>query len=169
MMALSPCCALADQRSASLVDSFREFCTLEPPNFARLDAKAAAMGLPILQDMGNPRQAGQFVHSKSWTMTLGTRSHEVVASEARGPRGEVAACGIGAADARGNDVKDDLIKRLNLGPPFHETVSQDGQRRMTTWRIKVVSVDLTLLLADGTPTNSPGVYLTLLQEPDAGR
>ncbi|HYS47542.1 MAG TPA: hypothetical protein VEM36_02080 [Xanthobacteraceae bacterium] len=168
-MALLAGSASADERSAALVNSFRFFCTLELPDFSRLDANATKLKLPVRNDVGTPRQNGQFAHSKSWLVPLKSGPYELVASEARGPKGEVAACAIGAPDARGEDVKQDLIKAMGLGPPSREAITENGRWRETTWRERWGSDDVTLLLTDATPANAPGIYLTVLHELGPGQ
>jgi hypothetical protein len=165
-MALYAGSACADERVASLVNSFRVFCTLEVPDFAALDAKATAMKLPVLDDLGTPRRDGPFVHSKSWLMRLTAGTLAVVAAESRGPKGEVVGCGIYAPNAGGDEVKLELMKAMDLGDPFNENVSDDGQR-ITIWRTKIGSDDVTVMLA--APVNAPGFHLTLMQELPAGR
>jgi hypothetical protein len=156
--------ACANERSAELVNSFQTFCTPGPPDFAALDAKATAMNLPVRKDIVPPSHAGQSARAKSWLISLKSGSHELVASEARGPNGEVASCGIGAEDVDGEDMKQELIKVQ--GAPLRETASADGSQRVTVWKY---ADDVTLLLADGTPMKIPGMYLTLLHQKNTSR
>jgi hypothetical protein len=159
----------AGERSAALVDAFHTSCVGELPNFARIDAKAIAANLPVNMDAGTPRQPdGPFNHIKSWMVELPTGSYELSAVEARGPAGEVASCAITAPDALGEDVKQDLMKTLNLAPPDREAVSPDGLRRSSAWRVKVQDQGVILLLIDGTPANGPGVYMNLTHRLVAG-
>jgi hypothetical protein len=163
-MALYAGIAHADERVAAMVNSFRLFCTLETPNFTALDAKATAMKLPVIDDQGTPRQAGSFARSKAWLMPLTSGTHAVTAAESRGPKGDVVACGIYSPDARGDEMKLELVKAMGLGPPLKENVSAEGQR-VTTWRLKMGPDDLTLMLAG--PASGAGFHLTLMREPQA--
>jgi hypothetical protein len=156
--------AHAGQRSADLVNSFQVFCMPGPPDFAAIDAKATAMKLPVRKDVSMPQQPGQFSHAKSWLVALESGSHELVASEARGPKGDSAACGIGAEDVDGEVMKQELVKVV--GAPFRTTSSGDGTQRLTAWKY---ADDVSLLLADGTPMKIPGMYLTLLRQTNASR
>ncbi len=158
--------AYANERSAELVNSFQTFCLPGPPDFAALDAKAAAMKLAVRKDAGTPRQPGQFAHSKSWLVTLKSGNHELVAGEARGPNGEVASCGIGADDVDGEEVRQDLVNTMKLGAPARQSATADGTQRVTSW---TYTDDVTLLLADGTPMKIPGIYLTLLLQKKTSR
>jgi hypothetical protein len=158
--------AYANERSAELVTSFETFCIPGPPDFAALDAKATAMKLPVRKDVTAPPQPGQSAHAKSWVMSLSTGSHELVASEARGPDGEVASCGIGVEDVGGEEIKQELVKAMKLGAPLRETASADGSQRLTVWKY---SDDASLLLADGTPMKIPGIYLALVHRTNVSR
>jgi hypothetical protein len=159
--------ARADGRSASLVNSFQVFCALQMPNFFELDAKANAMKLVVRKELGTHQAQGQFAHSKSWLVTLETGTHELVATEARGPKENIVGCGIGAADVRGSDMREELTRTMHLGKPVREAASADGKQRLTTWKINVGPDQVTLLLADRAPTDEPGIYLTLLHETPA--
>ena len=155
----------AGERAASLVNSFAVMCTLEPLDFSRSEAKATAMKLPVRKDLRSPPDpSGQFIHSKSWLLPLKSGPHEFVAAEARGPKGDVKSCGIGAPDVDGNDFKTELTKALKLGRPVGEGTLPGGERR-TAWRYGPERLDL--MLVDGSPKSQPGVYLTLTKKPSA--
>ena len=158
--------AYANQRSAELVNSFKTFCTPGPPDFAAIDAKATAMNLAVRKDAGTPRRPGNFAHSKSWLVSLDSGSHELVAGEGRGSNGEIASCGVGAEDIDGEEMRQELVKAMNLGAPLRQTATADGTQRVTAWKY---GDDVTLLLADGTPMKIPGMYLTLLRQTNTDR
>jgi len=149
--------AHADERSAELVDSFMAFCTPGPPDFAALESKAAAMHLPVRKDV-SLGAAGQ---TKSWQVTLKTGVHELVASNIKGRAGYVASCSIGAEDADGEQIKQDLIKAMKLGAPDREANTPDGAQRLTLWKY---GDEVTLMLADGTPMKIPGTILALMRQ-----
>jgi hypothetical protein len=157
----------ADERSAALVEAFRAVCASDLPNFARIEATAAAENLPVNLNAGIPRGAGPFNHIKSWIVSLPSGTHELSAVEARGPAGEVATCAITAGDARGDEVKQELMRALNIGPPERENVTPDRMRR-SAWRLQLHGHSLILLLMDATPTNAPGVYLNITHRLVAG-
>jgi len=161
--------ARADERSSAIVEAFRAACMAELPNFAHIDAKAAAANLPVNLDQGTPRQPeGFFNHLKSWLVTRATGAYELSATEARGPAGEVAACAITAPDPLGEDVKQDLMKALNLGPAEQEAISPDGERRSSGWWVDLQGERVILLMIDGSPAKGPGVYLNLTHRLAAG-
>jgi hypothetical protein len=153
--------AYANERSSEVVSSFRMFCTPGPPDFAALDAKATAMKLSVRKDVAAPQQPGQSARSKSWLVSLAGGRHELVASEARGPNGEFATCGVGAEDVDGEDLRHELIDAMKLGAPLRQSFSADGAQRLTVWKFPG---DLSLMLADGTPMKIPGMYLTLVHQ-----
>jgi hypothetical protein len=155
----------AGERAASLVNFFAVMCTLEPLDFARSEAKAAAMKLPLRKDLRTPPDpSGQFIHSKSWLLPLKSGPHEFTIAEARGPKGEVRSCGIGAPDVDGNDLKTEMTKAMKLGRPGSEGTLPGGERR-TAWRYGPDRLELALV--DGSPKGQPGVYLTLTKNPPA--
>jgi hypothetical protein len=162
-MACAP--AHANERGAALVNSFQSFCTPESPDFAAVDAKATAMNLPVRRDVTGP-QGGQTTHAKSWVIALTSGSHELVASETRGPKGAASSCGIGAEDISGEDLKGELIRAMQLGAPDRQTVTADGTQRLTVWKY---GDDASLMLADATPINLPGIYLTLMHQTNTSR
>ena len=153
--------ACANERSAEVVSSFQMFCTPGPPDFAALDTKATAMKLSVRKDVVAPPQPGKSARSKSWLVSLASGRHELVASEAHGPKGEFATCGIGAEDVDGEDLRHELINAMKLGSPSRQSFSADGAQRLTVWKFPD---DLSLLLADGTPIKIPGIYLTLVHQ-----
>lgn len=158
--------AYANERSADLVKSFQALCASAPLDFAALDAKATAMNLAVRKDVMAPQQAGRSARSKSWLVPIDGRSHELIATEARGPDTEVQSCGIGADDVDGEELRRDLVEAMKLGAPLRQTATADGAQRLTTWKY---ADDTVLLLADGTPMKIPGIYLTLQRQRDTSR
>jgi hypothetical protein len=148
--------AHANERSAELVDSFMAFCTPGPPDFAALEAKAAAMNLPVRKDV-SLGAAGQ---TKSWQVTLKSGVHELIAGKVKGPAGDAVGCSIGAEDVDGEQIKQDLIKAMKLGAPDRVASTPDGAQRVTSWKYD----DANLILADGTPMKIPGMMLTLMRQ-----
>jgi hypothetical protein len=156
----------ANERTAELVNAFQTFCMPGPPDFAALDAKAAGMNLSVRKDVTSPPRPDQHGHVKSWLVSLASGRHEIVASEARSPKGDLDSCGIGAEDVDGEDMRQELIKAMNLGTPLRQTVSVDGMQRLTTWKY---ADDDELFLADGTAARIPGIYLTWLHSMNKSR
>jgi len=155
--------AHATERSAQLVNSFQTFCTPGPPDFAATDARAAEMKLEVRRDMASQSPVA---HTKSWRLSLPSGAYELVAAEAHGPKGDAGSCGIGAEDVDGDDIKQELVKAMNLGPPLQQSVSADGMQRLTSWKY---GDDMTLFLADATPYKVPGMYLSLVRQKNFNR
>jgi hypothetical protein len=153
---VAPGLACATERSAQLVTSFQSFCTPGPPDFAATDARAGQMKLEVRRDTATQSPVA---HTKSWRLVLASGSYELVAAEAHGPKGDAGSCGIGAEDVDGDDIKQELVRALNLGAPLQQSVSADGMRRLTSWKF---GDEMTLFLADGTPFKAPGMYLSLV-------
>jgi hypothetical protein len=151
--------AHASERSADLVNSFQGFC-MPTPDFAALEVKATAMQLPVRRDSTSPPKPGEFGRIKSWVISLASGRHELVASQARSPKGDLDSCGIGVEDVDGEDLRQELVKSLSLGPPLRQSWSADGTQRVTTWKYS----DDELFLGDATSIKLPGAYLTLLHQ-----
>jgi hypothetical protein len=161
-IAVSLVCAAtahASERSADLVASFQSFC-MPTPDFAALEVKAATLKLPIRKDSTAPPKPGESGHVKSWVISLASGKHELVASQARSPKGDLDSCGIGVEDVDGEDLRQELVKALSLGPPLRQAWSVDGAQRVTTWKLS----DDELFLGDATSIKLPGAYLTLLHQ-----
>jgi hypothetical protein len=146
--------ASASERSMELVNSFASFCTPGPLDFAALDAKATAMNLPVRNDTTR----GPTTHTKSWLVTLKSGKHELMAGQTHDADGDAVGCSIGAEDANGDDVRQELIASLKLGAPMREVPSADGAQRITMWKY---ADDVTLMAVDGTPMKIPGILLML--------
>ncbi len=156
----------ANERAADLVNFFQTFCTPGPPDFAALDAKATGMNLSVRKDVTSPPRLDQYGRVKSWVVALTSGRHEIVATEARSPKGDLDSCGVGAEDVDGEEMRQELIKALKLGAPLRQTVSVDGMQRLTTWKY---ADDDELFLADGTAAMIPGIYLTWLHSMNKSR
>jgi hypothetical protein len=140
-------------------------CTIKPLNFAAIEAKASAMKLPERRTIKTPpAPSGYYNWTRSWLLPLKSGSHELVASETRGPAGLVEGCGIGAPDVDGEDFKATLAETMKLGKPARQEMSPDGSKRLMMWRW---AGDV-LTLIDASPGSKPGIYLSLLNK-SAGR
>jgi hypothetical protein len=155
--------AYAGDRAAQLVNSFQVMCMLESLDFARSDAKATAMKLPVRQDVQPPPDsAGYFNHAKSWLLPLKSGPHEFMISETHGPKADIKACGIGAPDVDADDFKAELTKSMKLGQPSVEKTSPDGKFRNTVWAVN----NLYFMVSDGSPRNvKQGIYLLVSDKP----
>jgi len=121
--------------AAQLVNSFQIMCTLEPLSFARSEEKAGLMRLPVREDLRTPANAsGHFMRSKSWLLPLKSGPHDFVVSEGVGPKGDIKACGIAAADVGKDDLQAEMVKTMKLGKPATESVSADGTLSTAIWR-----------------------------------
>lgn len=158
--------ALAGARSVQLVASFQMFCSLEAADFSAVNDKATAMNLRVLKDREPQRGTRSAARFKAWAVDLATGTHELLVSEASGPKGRVVGCGIAATDAVAAEVREDLIKGMRLGNPSSEQVSREG-KHVTTWVIQSEPETITLVQTDLAPTHVPGVLVTLLKGPTA--
>lgn len=156
--ALGPA-AYAMDRPDSLAASFQGFCTPEPPPFAQIDQKASSLHLPVIDDIGRSQSSGQFLHSKSWAVTLPDGPHDLVAVEGNGPDGFVTSCAISANDPEGAALKAALVRKLGLTQAASESLSKDGARKITQW---AWGKGGTLTLVDATPQSKPGAMIVLM-------
>ena len=150
--------AQADDRAASLINSFAVLCTLEAPVFDKINQKVAAMKLPVRQDIGTSKDRGAFARSKSWLVPLTTGPHELLAAEANGPEGYVRSCGLSAPDPNGESFKKELVSQMKLRSPSSESTSQDGVMRVTVWK-DAFGAGTLLQLFDATPKAKPGAIV----------
>lgn len=119
--------AEAMTREASLINSFEVLCTLEPPNFQRIEQKAEAMKMASYQDVAPPKETdGSFDRTKSWIVTLTDGPHVLFATEMNGPKGHVVSCGIGANDPIGASFKKELMTEMKLGSPTVDGLLSNG-------------------------------------------
>jgi hypothetical protein len=154
----------AGERSAAVVREFQAACATELPDFDRIEARAVAENLPVKLDAGTPRGDGFYNHIKSWIVTRESGLHELSAVEARGPAGDVSTCALTASDVTGDEVKQDLMRVFDIGPPGRENVTPDGLRR-SAWLLRVEGEEVVVLLMDPTPVRRPGIYLNLTYGP----
>jgi hypothetical protein len=160
--------AHADERSAATIEAFSKFCLPGPPDFAMIDARAAATKLEVDKDVSMPLPLGQSAHSKSWHARLdGGGAYNLIAAEARGPSRESASCGVGVENVDRDSLQRELIKALKLAAAASDNSSPDGVRHVTAWQY---GAGMTLVLADGTtPVGIPGLYLSLIYQKNSSR
>jgi hypothetical protein len=154
--------ATASERSAQLIESFNDFCTMEAPSFMRLDERASSMKLPGRNELALPHSGNYFSHSKSWLVFLSSGPHELSGSEAQVPDGKITSCGIGAPDVDGDEMRTLLTTSLNLDAPISVRPSPDGEQQVTTWKLSRSGNDFVLILTDSTPTLRSGISLILV-------
>ena len=160
--------AYADDRTAAAVEAFSKFCLPGPPDFAAIDAKAAAAKLEVRKDVSTPLPPGQSARSKSWDAKLDDGgAYHLVAAEARGPSRSSASCGIGVEGVERESLKRELIKALKLSMAASDNSSPDGVWHVTAWKY---AADMTLILTDRTaPMGIPGLYLSLVYQKNSSR
>jgi hypothetical protein len=150
--------AHANDRSAALVSDFRFFCMRGTPTYESLDAYAIKLKLPIKKDLSRDMGHGDRLRSRSWTVGDTTGPYELVAAEAIHGDVMVETCGIGSADANGEDIHTDLTVRPHLGSST-DSVSSDGRVKTATWTLPSgESIVLTHAIS------GPGVYLTYVDK-----
>ena len=165
-VALVLCCLLdvshADERASSLISSFKTLCVGEQLDFAKSEAKAAAMGLALREDLQRPPENGVATRAKVWVVHLKTGEHEFVIAESRKESAQANICGIAATDVRGHEFRPELVAAMKLGPPTSDDISTDGNR-VTRWPFG--SDGLNLQLQDLSPRLEPSIHLYLILRP----
>lgn len=163
LLLLSPGLAQAADRNVSLVASFRTLCTAEPPQFSHIEQKAAALGFAVRQEVGQSKVSGVFAHSKSWEVPQSDGPYDLLVAEANDTQGHITSCGISAADADGEGIRQALVSQLRLGQPAAENLSPEGTLRTILWK-DVFGPGSVLQFVDGSPQQQSGAmvyYLTI--------
>ncbi len=148
----------AADRNVSLITAFKDICTIEPPTFAKISQKAAAMKLVVHQELGQSKSGGQFSHNKSWFIPDTAGQYELIAMEANGAKNHVENCGISATDPDGELFKKTLISAMSLTASTSEIITSDGEMRVTSWKDEF-GEGTSLIMVDGTPKGHAGVML----------
>jgi hypothetical protein len=162
LVALSIGKACADARSASLVESFRRFCTLELPTFSQLDAKATAMGLSLTEQREESLGHGLRSRVKGWRVSDVYGAHELGAVEVSGPDGGGVTCVL-VAETRGDDAKQELMEAMSLEKPFQDVAFPEHELQVSSWLVIFGRERTILTLKTKTSPNSPGVSIELHQ------
>ena len=167
LMALLGGKAFALDRTDSLINSFEVLCTLESPDFDRIDRRATAMQLKVQEDINRALGPGTVGRSKSWIATLTTGPHQWVVSDVKSPTTHEVDCGISAPDADSVEFKKKLIEQLKLGDPTSFDEEHSAHLNVTIWQ-NAFGPHSALRLMDGPTGNTRGVMVFYVYHPDEG-
>src|SRR5690349_15545860 len=81
-------------RAQSMIDTFQVMCTLELPDFERIDAKATVLRMRPEADSKLNAPGDTAFRNKSWIGNLTTGPFVLLLDETRGPKGNATGCAI---------------------------------------------------------------------------
>ena len=154
---------VADGRTDALSDDFRFFCTVNAPNFDQLDQTAKSLNLKVKTDLRPALAPGRSARSKGWVVGDRTGGYELTAAEAVNGNKTISSCGIGAPDALGTEMLNDITEKMRLGKPDKEVVAPNGQMKTLEWGVLMGSEQMRLTLFHAYP-KGPGLFLFIARE-----
>jgi hypothetical protein len=147
-------------RAQSVINTFQVMCALEPPNFDRIDQKAATMRMQLQFNKSGPSPGNTVTRSKSWFGTLTDGSFILLLDEMSGAKGKSTSCAI-VADVPDRDAfRAEAIRTMKLPDAPTPELRDDGSRSYF-WD-GVWGPGTTVLDRDFAPSGKPGVMLKLL-------
>jgi hypothetical protein len=160
--------AVAADRASALASAFQRWCLDRAPDFAALDAKAAAAGLTVANDHKTTTPADGTVESKLWDVAdEPTGAYSLTGGLAVNNGKQVTICGLAAPDASGDDLRELLSRPDHFGPPTGTRASDDGALRLTEFKSPFAHAYV--ILSDGAPQHAAGVILNITEVREAGR
>ena len=147
-------------RSETVINTFRVMCTLELPNFERIDAMATALRMRSEADSKLNSPGDIVFRNKSWIGTLTTGPFVLLLDETSGPKGKATSCAI-VGDVPDLDAfRADTVATMKLSPVPSPEMGSDGSRSFI-WN-GVFGQGTTLILRDFKPAGKPGAMLKLI-------
>jgi hypothetical protein len=147
-------------RSRSLIDTFQVMCTIERPNFERIDAKATALRMRA-EPGGTLSSPGDTVfRNKSWIGNLTTGPFVLLLDETSGPKGKATSCAIVGEVPDLDAFRADAVEMLKLPPVPSPEMGREGSRSFI-WN-GALGQGTTLILRDFKPVEKPGVMLKVI-------
>ena len=147
-------------RAQSVINAFQVMCTLELPNFDRLDQKAAAMQMHLDFSTSGPSAGNTVTRSRGWHGALTDGLFILLLDEMSGARGRSTSCAI-VADVPDRDAfRAEAIRTMKLPKAHAPELGQDGSRSYL-WN-GIFGPGTTVIERDFAPSGKPGVMLKLL-------
>jgi hypothetical protein len=147
-------------RSQSVIVTFQFMCTLELPNFERIDAQATALRMRSETDNKLNSPGETVTRNKSWIGTLTTGPFVLLLDELSGPKGTATSCAI-VGDVPDLDAfRADAVDTMKLPSAPAPEMRSDGSRSFV-WN-DLFGQGTTLILRDFKPAGKPGVMLKLI-------
>jgi len=155
--------AIADDRSLALLNDFLFFCTVKVPDFDQLNQTAKSLSLTVKKEIYPTLPPGQSARSKGWFVGDRTGTYELTATESVNGNKIVSGCGIGAPDAQGSEMLNDITAKRHLSKPDKENILPNGQMKTIEWKVPMGEEQMRLMLVHAFP-KGPGLYLLITRE-----
>ena len=150
----------APSRSQSIIDTFQVMCTLELPDFARIDAKATVLRMRPEADSKANSPGDTGFRSKSWIGNLTTGPFVLLLDETTGPKGKATSCAIVGEVPDLDAFRADAVAAMKLPAAAPPEMGNDGSRSFI-WDHSF-GPGTTLILRDFKPAGKPGIMLKLI-------
>ena len=150
----------APGRSQSMIDTFQVMCTLELPDFERIDAKATILRMRPEADSKLNAPGDTVFRNKSWIGNLTTGPFVLLLDETSGPKGKATSCAIVGEVPDLDAFRTDAVATLKLPAAPPPEMGNEGSRSFIWDRI--FGPGTTLILRDFKPAGKPGIMLKLI-------
>jgi hypothetical protein len=167
MFAIAPPSSMAENanppaptRSQSMIDTFQVMCTIELPDFERIDAKATALRMRPEADSKLNARGDAVFRNKSWFGNLTTGPFVLLLDETTGPKGKATSCAIVGEVPDVDAFRANAIEAMRLPAEAAPEMGSDGSRSFVWDRI--FGPATTLIVRDFKPAGKPGVMLKLI-------
>jgi hypothetical protein len=150
----------APDRSQSVIDTFQVMCTLELPDFERIDAKATILRMRPEADSKLNAPGDTVFRNKSWIGNLTTGPFVLLLDETSGPKGKATSCAIVGEVPDLDAFRTDAVATLKLPAAPPPEMGNEGSRSFIWDRI--FGPGPTLILRDFKPAGKPGIMLKLI-------
>jgi hypothetical protein len=147
-------------RAQSLIDTFQVMCTLERPNFERIDAKATALQMRAESGSTLNSPGDTVFRNKSWIGNLTTGPFVLLLDETTGPKGKATGCAIVGEVPDLETFRTDAVNAMKLPGVPPADIGSEGSRSFV-WN-GALGQGTTLILRDFKPVQKPGVMLKLI-------
>jgi hypothetical protein len=147
-------------RAQSMIDTFVVMCTLELPDFERIDAKATALRMRPEADSKLNASGDTVFRNKSWIGHLTTGPFALLLDETTGPKGKATSCAIVGEVPDVDAFRADAVAAMKLPAAAPPDMGNEGSRSFI-WD-RSFGPGTTLILRDFKPAGKPGVMLKLI-------
>jgi len=147
-------------RSQSMIDTFQVMCTLELPDFERIDANATVLRMRLEADSKLNAPGDTVFRNKSWIGNLTTGPFVLLLDETTGPKGKATSCAIVGEVPDLDAFRADAVAAMKLPAAAPPEMGNDGSRSFI-WDHSL-GPGTTLILRDFKPAGKPGIMLKLI-------
>jgi hypothetical protein len=147
-------------RAQSMIDTFVVMCTLELPDFERIDAKATVLRMRPEADSKLNAPGDTVFRNKSWIGHLTIGPFVLLLDETTGPKGKATSCAIVGEVPDVDAFRADAVAAMKLPAAAPPDMGNEGSRSFI-WD-RSFGPGTTLILRDFKPAGKPGVMLKLI-------